>query len=660
MLTSKSTRLISAFIFLMLGLALGLLAGMVVGGAAAPNELGDVGDLLRWSAPSLRGINDVAEAVTIGSLVFAAFALVPGTKAFASTLLVAALSAGVWALAGTAYLVTTYLAITGSPLSLDQTFGDQFYIFVTDIQLGQMLALNALTAFVLAVLILFVRRLFGAAACAAIGLAGLIPVALSGHAAGSASHSMAVNALGLHLVGICIWVGGLVGLVVALNKLDEVEDRKTIITRYSSLALVGFLLVAISGYSSAQIRIGSIENIFTTGYGQVALLKTASLLALGFIGALHRRKVISNFQDKSKMFWNLIVVEVLIFGAAMGLGTALARTATPINDYPAGELTPAEILTGAKLPPEPTALTWLTTFKPDLIWLLVTAALAGFYLLGVRRLKARGDTWSVGRSVSWLSGVALLFYVTNGYFNAYEQYLFSAHMLAHMLLTMGVPVLLVPGAPITLLARAVAKRQDDSRGVREWVLWAVHTKYAQFISHPLVAAILFASSLVVFYFTPIFNWATREHVGHEWMIIHFVITGYLFVQALIGVDPGPKRFGYPQRLILLIATLAFHAFFGLALMTGDTLLLADWFGAMGRTWGATPIQDQQAGGAIAWGIGELPTAALTIIVAIQWARSDERDAKRLDRASDRSGNEDLSEYNRMLERLAQRKEDTRK
>jgi cytochrome c oxidase assembly factor CtaG/putative copper export protein len=658
-LTSKSTKPALYFILLMLGLALGLLVGMFVGGAATPSELGDVGDLLRWSAPSLRGINDVAEAVTIGSLVFAAFALVPGTKAFTATLLSAAMSAGVWALAGTAYLVTTYLAITGSPLSLDQTFGDQFYIFVTDIQLGQMLALNVLTAFALAVLILFVRELFGAAACAAIGLAGLIPVALSGHAAGSASHAMAVNSLGLHLVGICIWVGGLVGLVIALNKLDEVEDRKTIITRYSTLALFGFLLVAISGYSSAQIRIGSIENIFTTGYGQVTLLKTVSLLTLGFFGALHRRRVISNFKDKTKMFWNLIFVEVLIFGAAMGLGTALARTPTPINDYPAGELTPAEILTGSKLPPEPTALTWITTFKPDLIWLLVTAALAGFYLLGVRRLKQRGDSWSVGRTVSWLSGVALLFYVTNGYFNAYEQYLFSAHMLAHMLLTMGVPVLLVPGAPVTLLARAVAKRQDDSRGVREWVLWAVHTKYAQFLSHPIVAALLFASSLVVFYFTPIFNWATREHVGHEWMIVHFVITGYLFVQALIGVDPGPKRFGYPQRLILLIATLAFHAFFGLALMTGDTLLLADWFGAMGRTWGATPLQDQQAGGAIAWGIGELPTAALTIIVAIQWARSDERDAKRLDRASDRSGNEDLSEYNRMLERLAQRKEDSR-
>ena len=174
---------------------------------------------------------------------------------------------------------------------------------------------------------------------------------------------------------------------------------------------------------------------------------------------------------------------------------------------------------------------------------------------------------------------------------------------------------------------------------------------AQVLANPLVAAFLFASSLVVFYFTPIFGWATREHLGHQWMIVHFVITGYLFVQALVGVDPGPVNLGYPQRLMLLIATLAFHAFFGLALMNGQTLLLPEWFGAMGRTWGEPPLIDQQTGGAIAWGIGEIPTAALTLMVAIQWARSDKREAKRLDRASDRSGNQDLAEYNEWLERI---------
>ncbi len=640
---------------LILGTALGLIVGMFTGGAAMPSQLGDVGDVLRWGTPAFRSISNVAQAVAIGSLVFLAFSLGEKSKAFSKTLSLAGIASALWALAGTGYLLATFLMVTGSELSLETSFADQLFIFVTDIELGQLLGLNILAAFVLSITTLLVRKLFGAAVSAAIGLLSLVPVALGGHAAGSASHAMAVNSLGLHLVGISIWVGGLVAVVFAY----KADPQVSLIKRYSSLALAGFALVIISGFASAQIRIGTIENLFATGYGQLVILKTVTFILLGVIGYLHRRKLIGELQESAKKFWQLVTVECVIFGLAIGIGTALARTEDPVSDFPIGELTPAEILTGAKLPPEPGMWTWATTFKPDILWLLITAALAGFYLLGVWRLKQRGDSWNMSRTVSWLLGVAMLAYITNGYFAAYEQYLFSAHMLAHMLLAMAVPVLLVPGAPVTLLARAVAKRQDDSRGVREWVLWAIHTKYAQFISHPLVAALNFASSLVIFYFTPIFGWATREHIGHQWMIVHFVITGYLFVQALIGIDPGPSRFAYPQRLMLLIGTLAFHAFFGLAIMGSNTLLLADWFGAMGRTWGEDPLSDQHTGGAIAWGLGELPTAAITLIVAMQWARSDARDAKRLDRASDRGGNEDLAEYNRMLDALAKRKEDPR-
>jgi len=655
MTTIKTINWVTLTSLLIVGTALGLIVGMFTGGAATPSELGDVGEVLRWGTPTFRSINNIAQAITIGSLIFIAFSLGEKSKAFTKTLSVAAIAAAIWALSGTAYLLATFLNVTGSQLSAETGFTEQLFVFITDIELGQMLALNFVGAFVLSITTLLVRKLFGVAVCAAIGLLSLVPVALSGHAAGTASHAMAVNSLGLHLVGISIWVGGLVAIVFAYKAEPAVE----MIKRYSSLALAGFGLVIVSGFASAQIRIGTIENLFATGYGQVVILKTITFILLGVIGALHRRKLLATLESTSRKFWQLISVEFVIFGIAIGLGTALARTENPVSDVPGGQLTPAEILTGAKLPPEPTMWTWATTFKPDILWILITAALAGFYLVGVWRLKQRGDSWSWSRTASWLAGVGLLAYITNGYFSAYEQYLFSAHMLAHMLLAMGVPVLLVPGAPVTLISRAVAKRQDDSRGVREWILWAVQTKYAQFISHPLVAATMFASSLVVFYFTPIFGWATREHIGHQWMIVHFVITGYLFVQAIIGIDPGPSRFAYPQRLMLLIGTLAFHAFFGLAVMNSTTLLLADWFGAMGRTWGEDPLTDQQTGGGIAWGLGELPTAAITLIVAIQWARSDERDAKRLDRASDRGGNEDLAEYNRMLDALAQRKEEPR-
>jgi putative copper resistance protein D len=139
------------------------------------------------------------------------------------------------------------------------------------------------------------------------------------------------------------------------------------------------------------------------------------------------------------------------------------------------------------------------------------------------------------------------------------------------------------------------------------------------------------------------------------MIVHFLFAGYLFVQALIGIDPAPGRPPYPIRLLLLLVAMAFHAFFGLALMTGTGLLLADWFGAMGWDLPITAIEDQQRAGGIAWSVGELPTLAVAIAVAMLWARSDDREQRRYDRKADRDGDAELEAYNRMLQQRAQRR-----
>src|SRR5690554_6507314 len=100
--------------------------------------------------------------------------------------------------------------------------------------------------------------------------------------------------------------------------------------------------------------------------------------------------------------------------------------------------------------------------------------------------------------------------------------------------------------------------------------------------------------------------------------------------------------------------MAFHAFFGLSLMTGTGLLLADWYGSMGRDWGGSAIADQQAGGVIAWSVGDIPTILLAIIVVISWARSDAKMSKRLVRKADRDGDAELEQYNAMLARQAER------
>jgi putative copper resistance protein D len=230
--------------------------------------------------------------------------------------------------------------------------------------------------------------------------------------------------------------------------------------------------------------------------------------------------------------------------------------------------------------------------------------------------------------------------------------LFSVHMVQHMLLSMAVPSLLVVGAPMTLALRAIPRRRDGSMGAREWLLKLIENPWARFVSNPVVAAIVFAGSLMLFYWSPLFPVALSTHLGHELMTIHFLLAGYLFVQAVIGIDPGPQRTGYPLRLVLLLATMAFHAFFGVAIMSSERLLAATWFSSLG--WGIDALADQQSGGAIAWGIGEFPTLILAMVVAFQWANSDEREARRRDRAADRDKDAELEAYNAMLQRMASR------
>jgi putative copper resistance protein D len=621
---------------------------LVIGGGAAPAQFGDPGAVVRWGTPVAKMVMNLSIAVTVGSLILGAFAVSRGEEQ-RKMLNIAAVGSALWLISGILYFLMTYLAASGLGIAFTSEFSDGLWLFATQIELGSALAVNLVFAAVLSLSTLLFIGTRSLGIMAAIGGLSLFPLAETGHASSDANHALAVNSMLLHLVGISIWVGGLFSLYLiwTANSKRNLE----LLLRYSALALAAFALVGISGVANSVTRLYQPSDIFTP-YGQLILIKVALLVVLGAFGAKYRLRDIKLMREgNSFRFWRVALPELAIMGIVMGFSTALARTPTPIDEVPFTPPTPAQILTGDKLPPELTPSVWITLWDIDILWLVIALAGIFFYLAGVRRLKQRGDAWNSGRTASWIAGMLVLLYVTNGAPNAYHEFLFSVHMVGHMMLSMLVPVLLVPGAPVTLLSRAVKARKDDSWGPREWVLWAVHTPFAKFVSHPIVAAINFAVSLVLFYYTPLFRWANEEHLGHQWMIVHFLIAGYLFVQAVVGVDPTPHTVPYPLKLVLLIGTMAFHAFFGVALMSDNSLLLADWYGAMGREWGVDPLRDQADGGAIAWGIGEFPTLILTILVVYQWSKSDDRERKRKDRASDKTGNQDLQDYNEMFKKL---------
>lgn len=650
----RSVRVLGPAVLILVAL-LATFAGLAYGGGAAPYPIQDPGPIARFGLPVAKLFVNLGAAGMIGALVMAVWALSPKRPEFDLALDVAAASAAVLTVASAATGLFTFLVVTGEPLDLGEAFGQKLGQFVTSIELGEAWLTTTLVAAAVTVLCFAVRNHTALIFVTVLAVTALVPMAQQGHAAGAAGHNAAIAALGLHLAFVAAWVGGLLTIVLLRNRLDA-DRLPVVLARYSTVALICFIVVAVSGYTGAALRIGTWDELGTP-YGVLVLVKVAALIALGLFGAVQRRFLIGRMSrpgaSPARDFWLLVVVELAFMGLASGVAAALARTATPVSEDAAGSLarTPAEILTGQPLPPWPEWTRYFTEWSPDLIWVLACGFGIFFYLAGVWRLRKRGDHWPIYRAVLWVCGLLLLAYITSGGVSVYEEYLFSAHMGAHMALTMAVPVLLVPGAPVTLAARAIRPRKDGSRGGREWILLAVHSKFASIIANPLVAAALFAGSLWVFYYSPLFRWSMVDHIGHEWMVGHFLITGYLFVQSLIGIDPVPYRLPYPFRLVLLLGTMAFHAFFGLAIMSGTGLLLADWYGAMG--WGTDALADQQMGGGIAWSVGEIPTVALAITVAVQWSRSDEKESRRSDRHADRTGDAELEAYNARLAAIAQ-------
>jgi len=666
----RSVRVLGPAVLLAVAL-LATFAGLAYGGGAAPLPIQDPGPVARFGLPVAKLFVNLGAAGMIGALALAVWALTPKRREFDVALDVAAASAAVLTVASAATGIFTFLVVTGEPLDLGEAFGQKLGQFVTTIELGQAWLTTTLVAAAVTVLCFAVRNHTALVFVTVLAVASLVPMAQQGHAAGTAGHDDAITALGLHLVFAAMWIGGLATIVLMRGELGT-DRLPVVLARYSTIALICFIAVALSGYASAALRIGTWEQLGTP-YGALVIAKVAALIGIGLFGAVQRRFLIGRMSPQGargldtrpaspgatrppvpgggRDFWALVVIELAFMGLASGVAAALARTATPVPETASSlARTAAEILTGEPLPPWPEWWRYFTEWSPDLIWLLACGFGIFFYVAGVLRLRRRGDAWPVYRTVLWIAGLLLLAYVTSGGVNVYEQYLFSAHMLGHMVLTMAVPVLLVPGAPVTLAARAIRPRKDGSRGGREWILLAVHSRFAGIIANPIVAAVLFAGSLWVFYYSPLFRWTMLDHLGHQWMIVHFLITGYLFVQSLIGIDPVPYRLPYPFRLVLLLGTMAFHAFFGLAIMSGTGLLLADWYGAMG--WGTDALVDQQLGGGIAWSIGEIPTVALAITVAVQWARSDEKESRRSDRHADRTGEAELQAYNARLAAIA--------
>ena len=282
--------------------------------------------------------------------------------------------------------------------------------------------------------------------------------------------------------------------------------------------------------------------------------------------------------------------------------------------------------------PDFDALSVFTQARPEVLPLLLVLVPAAAYVVGVRRLRARGDRWPVGRTIAFLGGgLGTLAVATLSGLAAYDTSLFAVHMVQHMLLSMVATVFLALGAPVTLALRTLPQRP------RRLLLRLLHSRFAEVVSFPLLPWVLFVASPFALYFSGWYAATLDSAVLHELLHVHFLLVGSLFFWPLLGVDPVPGRSGHPFRMLLVAATLPFHAFLGVAIMSvepdGRGLLAGEHYLPLHGL--AESVSQQQLGGGLLWASGDVIGLMFLAVLLTQWMRASEREATREDRRLDR-------------------------
>ncbi|MEV6065215.1 cytochrome c oxidase assembly protein [Nocardia sp. NPDC052001] len=648
------------------GAVAAVVAALVVGlsSAQALSLLGipDPGPLTTYGLPALRAVADLAAALTVGSLLFAAFFVPPQADGLLDVggyraLRRAGNAALVWAGASALLVPLTLSDTTGQPF-LDSLRPESVWRAANQVDVAGSWRSTVFFVLALAVGCRLALRWGWTPVLLLLSVISLLPVALTGHSSAGGAHDIATNSLILHLLSACFWVGGL--FAVLAYALRDGKYTALATRRFSKITTISYVVIAISGVINAWIRVPW-ADLFTTTYGRLVLAKTTALIVLGIIGYLQRQRAIPALEKDPSDRGALIRfagVESLIFAATIGLAVGLGRTPPPeLRSVP----TPAEVEIGYNLAGPPNLARLAFDWRFDLIFGTLAIVLAVLYLRGVARLKKRGDAWPVGRTISWIAACAVLLIATSSGVGRYAPAMFSVHMAQHMMLSMLAPILFALGGPVLLALRALPPAgRDAPPGPREWILAAVHNPVSRFMTQPVVAAVFFVAGFYVLYLGGLFDQFVGSHGAHLLMNVHFLLSGYLFYWVVIGIDPKPRQVEPLTKLGMVFGSLPFHAFFGIALMSMNTVLGGWFYRALGLGWNNNLLDDQHTGGSLAWASGEIPLVVVMLALLIQWSRSDKKLATRLDRAADRDDDAELASYNAMYAELARRDREVRK
>ena len=186
-----------------------------------------------------------------------------------------------------------------------------------------------------------------------------------------------------------------------------------------------------------------------------------------------------------------------------------------------------------------------------------------------------------------------------------DYYLFSVHMVQHLLLTLLFPPLLLLGMPGWLLQPLV--RRPAVRRV------------ARMVTHPVVAAALFTITIAVWHLAPYYDLMMRSHDVHIATHLMFMVTATLLWWPVISPIPELPRLGYGLGMLYLFLV-GIPMQLVAAMITLTDSVLYPWYAVAPRTWNLSPLEDQQLGGLLMWVPGNLWMFLAIGVLFFIWAK----------------------------------------
>jgi len=243
-------------------------------------------------------------------------------------------------------------------------------------------------------------------------------------------------------------------------------------------------------------------------------------------------------------------------------------------------------------------------------WTIHPSTVIGLTALGwlyFRRARsAEGAGPSIGQRVAFFSGLILLFLILNGPLHDLSDfYLFSGHMVQHLIMELIVPPLLIAGTPGWML--------------RPGLGWPVIGALARRITTPIMAFAIFNVTLSFWHIPALYNTALLHHNVHILQHVTFLVASVLMWWPLMSSLPELPRLSYPGQMLYCFLMTLPMSIVAIYIAMADTVLYP-LYASSPRLWGITPKMDQLIGGLIMWIPGGLFFYGVMTVVFFRWQR----------------------------------------